>query len=737
MKLIQNIFRRFRTNPDRREVSLGNGRNLLSNAAILLGASLLLASCSDEVLTNGNEGTNGAGTSAEKFYISLNINPTAKTRLSEDDTSTNYPNKMEKPGEDYENEIINMAVILANPDTDEPYMTIPLETEAITEKKTYKGVGEVDMTVPQFKAMKDNATGDVLPVKLFVVCNYEGEAPSSPSEVMKIASLADIDKYGKKNGKFLMTNGDYLYDGSSPTQYVFNFNFKNAIPHTTKENPYNITPKTSESVADDNETDRVKINVQRALARIDMAINNTTYYFSRDGEFVGDTKNGYTGPWTTSVVLEFVGIVNVNKNFYLFKQTGPKTGTSSSYNDNNYDWTYFGSEMPATGDNARFVRDPEYAAKTRNLSSGATSQSLYRSYLFDPDTFRDESFDTYDEEDYENVFFLYNGSLGIEKDGYRIWTYVTPNTIHEPENQKVSISTGVIFVGKMNFSGGMGGDSEGTLRNYAHNYHGETTYNVYDPTPTYFWSGTPVGTNRELQKVVNNPKDARERAISEAYKAAIEAYKSNTGKTISSPTTYEGWVDLWETEEGVKKPVWADFTNFTDWAFSEPEPYQIVDGTPEGELNQDWLDWLPKTKDGVSNQVRKNRRFEVFNTLPSRELATELLANKFAIYTPSDPQNNGAAEYMCYYYGWIRHNNNKQMDVMGPMEFGVVRNNIYQVSVTEIRHIGHPFLNPDVDVDPEPPTPLEDDEPLDPYIKLTFEVCDWNVVVNSNIGLGH
>lgn len=86
--------------------------------------------------------------------------------------------------------------------------------------------------------------------------------------------------------------------------------------------------------------------------------------------------------------------------------------------------------------------------------------------------------------------------------------------------------------------------------------------------------------------------------------------------------------------------------------------------------------------------------------------------------------------YYCNYYYWNRHNDNNLAGIMGPMEFAVVRNNVYKLSVTQIRQLGHPI---DPENDPETPTPETPDEPEDVYMKVSVEVIPWVVRVNDII----
>lgn len=59
---------------------------------------------------------------------------------------------------------------------------------------------------------------------------------------------------------------------------------------------------------------------------------------------------------------------------------------------------------------------------------------------------------------------------------------------------------------------------------------------------------------------------------------------------------------------------------------------------------------------------------------------------------------DGANTYyaMTYYY-WIRHDNNSNPNVMGPMEFAVVRNNVYKLSIASINGLPRKYNSTDPD----------------------------------------
>lgn len=81
-----------------------------------------------------------------------------------------------------------------------------------------------------------------------------------------------------------------------------------------------------------------------------------------------------------------------------------------------------------------------------------------------------------------------------------------------------------------------------------------------------------------------------------------------------------------------------------------------------------------------------------------------------------------------YHKFWIRHDNNDNNNVMGVMEFCIVRNNVYQLEVTGVRDLGDPLPYTPGKDDPNNP-----DESGEVSILVNIYVKNW--VVRSNGGI--
>ncbi len=100
----------------------------------------------------------------------------------------------------------------------------------------------------------------------------------------------------------------------------------------------------------------------------------------------------------------------------------------------------------------------------------------------------------------------------------------------------------------------------------------------------------------------------------------------------------------------------------------------------------------------------------------------------FTVYEKVD------GKFYVYYYYINKHNDNfvsvedPKNDEMGPMEFAVVRNNVYKLAVTKINKYGHPG---DPTGDPDPENPIDPDEEKEVYFTVSVKVLPWVVRVNN------
>lgn len=146
---------------------------------------------------------------------------------------------------------------------------------------------------------------------------------------------------------------------------------------------------------------------------------------------------------------------------------------------------------------------------------------------------------------------------------------------------------------------------------------------------------------------------------------------------------------------------------------------------------------------GTWDLVKKNAEQDLSQATPEQAAQINALkgayeaTNNLAGTTSTDEQRveaakkagfsvfkaNNEGKYEVYYNYYNRHNDNQNNKVMAPMEFAVVRNNVYKLKVDKITKYGDPDW-----VKPEPDKPIESDEI---FFQVTVKVLPWTVRVNN------
>lgn len=672
--------------------------NLIRLGGRTLGTSLLLAliaSCSDDAMTEPTPDQSETGSNGSNLFLSVNIAPLVNSR-----SQTGYAESMAKEdGQEFENVVNNAYVILAKPDDNTIIATYSFSPndETLTGSTGNKYNAGKELTEEEVEVLKKYLGNEnSKECDVYVICNYDNIIPPKTGEnvqkTIKANTIDDAAAFGSMRRKtdqaqgtiekfsFLMTNADYQNEDEDGLKDKY----KMTITKSGIEGEY-----TYESpLAPDN-----AITVQRSVARVDIDNSNVYFYFDKNGNPCGmlsqnDQDKAIQIPWSTSVSLEFVGLVNLSNSFNLFKETGQMSEDGGKDEDNS---GFFWSESPATGDNARFVIDPNYASKKSLTAASTTDFSAYffnhwsnESFLKAQKNYDRNNIDA-DEVVGNNRTLIYGknfhyylglGELGVtDKSNYSIFEYCLPNTIHEINNQKAGISTGLMFIARMNFKGGMG---FGVNRESA--------------THIYAWKGKIYGTNKSLLWLTEHPNtDPFDLEMVAAYKRALE--------NVIYPDGDEG------DKMRANDDKWKETANI---------------------------------QENTSTDFESNDYYQHLKTYPSKVLAKAMTDQGFAIYFPYNIRNGGAKEFYCYYIAWIRHNDNGNDAEMGPMEFGVVRNNIYKMKVTGISQFGHPMPGPEegYPVDPDPITPDQPDETVKKYISVDCKVLDWRVKFDTDITLG-
>ena len=211
-------------------------------------------------------------------------------------------------------------------------------------------------------------------------------------------------------------------------------------------------------------------------------------------------------------------------------------------------------------------------------------------------------------------------------------------------------------------------------------------YNLETPTDRHFTPLSSISANEEDEDESWNEDQTHNgyhiwRYASENTIPGIEQQQNgiSTGVLLKATIKAEAGTEL-ATVMNAKKTVYVfDKTLFGDW------------------------DAVRKAASAGGNQALKEA-YDAVNAGKSHKEAG------FTVYTPNAEDGN----YYTYYYYWNRHNDNLNNNVMGPMEFAVVRNNVYKLQVDAIYGFGIPEESDSGDHEvPNPNNPDESDEDSD------------------------
>ena len=124
--------------------------------------------------------------------------------------------------------------------------------------------------------------------------------------------------------------------------------------------------------------------------------------------------------------------------------------------------------------------------------------------------------------------------------------------------------------------------------------------------------------------------------------------------------------------------------------------------------------WTPGTKDNLTADILNIKSAQNVNTY----LAALADNSEDLSALGVDYFKNG----ICYYTYYIRHNNNNKPQEMGVMEFAIVRNNVYKLSINSVTRLGTPGEKPD---------PEEPGENGEAALNVNVQVLPWTVRENE------
>ncbi len=673
----------------------------LSTCMMSALAAVMMTGCSSDDI-KVDEPDQGGNTSEDAVYMNVTVQLPGAANYGRSSTGDEGGSTDgEETGNADENLVKNVVIVFAN-NTD-------LSLIAYGEQSTTP-TADTDGTISSTQKISKSAlsgyygedetlTTEEQTVRVFVFCNATSHLKQILADNTKTATwfneVCRINETPTSIDNSAIWGGEnhtagFLMSSANKSEKKLPATLSAWSNYSTPEKAFKLSgsnPSTTDSDQDiDNSSSPIK--VERSVARFDF----------KDGSTLGNCKYNVvseTNGENTNVVLQVqltkMGLVNMSNSFYYLRRT-----SDDGTNDETKNPTIGGTEIKSNyvvdadaaekadgsliknltfGNNFNFplwrVYSPEGGDKYWAIDENARKQ-WYVSTISDVLNGRDDI----DEDSW--------GSSLENKKNYKIWRYVTENTIPGPvENEAKGITTGVVF--KAKFVVPDDADINSTLVKAIQN----ATGNSETDEILYYYGNNIYVTWREVRAAAIEAGTGSDmyRDVFGTLKEAVPA----VGEKGEDGKTYTG-------------SVFSDDPKSPDYLWNEWHNNGIENKTK-----------LAAFKDAAVNLKEYDDEGNVVDTRPG-----------FTLYQSS--LDNDQPGYYCYYYYWNRHNDNGNNGLMSPMEFAVVRNNIYKLAVTNIKRLGHPRIS---DNDPDPEKPDDPDESGDVYIDVDFQILHWTVRVNN------
>ena len=763
---------------------------------LAFAAVLSLVGCTKD-RTSDVGGVSGGDNDGKFLYVTAGIAlPSDGTRSGTDDTvngtkdtgndQTNSDGKDSDGKEfpdyeyafDYENDVRSMILVFAT--TDDKYIAHTI-VSGITQAPMNDT--RFDFTVNgeiKYETLQDaygnngllstpDENGDIK-VKIYVYCNYtqrlldlfsqeglsgttewldwSGRVEEKPSMVNQSTEIANTI-WAKRS--FLMTNA------TEAIAFEFPKKLEDWDPYADKDHPYKLCNEGPDQTTTSALT---PIKVERAAARFDFkdgSINKDQIY-KLEAPTEKQADGTYAKKNLFSVKLTRMALVNMSKEFYYLRRVS-KDGKNEPGSNNANELKIGGAE-----NRSNYVVDIDYATKLLadgdgynpgNAEDGVTGDdgaiggfnfALFEStptttngndYAYNPTAWYADNIKKVLDGADDNWT---EGTGNSKTTDYKIWRYVTENTIPSIEQQKTVQSTGIVFKGAI-----IAGTDIAAI------YSSDNSSVVSKKVQLAL---TAAGKHLKQTEDVENWKDVE--AITDdmtEYNYPIlysfgnwlyagiddlvyQAVKDGPGGTLYMAMGrllkdwYLSYTDETEPKEGTFTYYETAPTNGTNVKYK-----QLTLPLLNWILNEDLIKAEESDKDDTDDMETEYAEYSDTKYAFEANVAFETLAASkegFTIYRAENEDSGLESDngwgYYCYYFYWNRHNDNLNPGRMGQMEFATVRNNVYKLAVTEIGKLGHPRNTKD---DPDPVDPEDPDEDTTNYIQVKVEVLPWVVRVNN------
>ena len=290
---------------------------------------------------------------------------------------------------------------------------------------------------------------------------------------------------------------------------------------------------------------------------------------------------------------------------------------------------YLGKETSNNDKATNYVLDPWTALKTQANLTGTPftvdGQNVAASDLYDPQTYIPTRSDN--PEDWADYC---KAGVDATEDNYLRVGYALENTTGKLETS-LNYNTGIVFKAQ---------------------FHPKDVEGYTDGHTFFTYNGTIYPTLTSMMGQLNAQKDFAAYASEELKKLASWEELTNFAQSfVNDPTGYRDYLTKFATEHS-SETYNANAEQLT-WTYY---------------LNQ---------KLGVEEDAQNGPQINQNN-----------VETRAALYDSSEGLLRTYYNSQCYYIWWLRHSNDGNDETNGVMEYAIVRNNIYKVSVNSIYSLG-------------------------------------------------
>ena len=695
-------------------------------------AAIAFAGCSDDVIDGqGASGTQGDGTPAY-LTISFTANGGNSSRSTADDANNNGDNHGDQEdsghhsiGLDAESDINNILVVVAPSEGSNATGLVKLYTVAdatTTGDKAGKFI-ETNSTTKTY-TMAEPATVTTGDYKVLVIVN--------PSNKLK-GSNADFDKMDAKTLYNDILSGQYSYT-TDPAANPDNYEYENAANsigmgvgydgslEEDETGSFMMANKAEASVTlnqtNENTPAKVNVDVERVLSKITFrskpaneAEKTGENVYKVEGVKIGSapakTVPGCTlsdkqsGTYTLNIATDALG-----KTIYAL------------YNDNGFVAAY---RAPKDQESAYQLLT---AVSTANWETTENKEASYAVIDVNPE---DGELTAAEKADIDLEFDpdaeVKTDDWYVRLEGYALVNLSkSVNYVRHTVTGDVVIPFGTLDGTNFLWTPNWGAKNDIT---FVADANGEMQFPTGVTTDDWFYNTLAKVSEESADLQISTTGDTRTFSLPtgtvQYFKTFASMYNDDSAvENVEGGTGH--YTDLTDNTPAVGKLMSYCFENSTD---IEHQTHGLSTGITF--VATIWDD--PECKTAISRlYLYKGHNYTSIDQMKEAygDAVPDAIKDLTDKSSKEDLEKAGVKLYnsnICYYYTTeIKHYDNNQPNVLGNMEFAIMRNNIYSLSVSTITQIGDPIVDP---------TPGTENESEEAKLEVSAKILPWIVRYND------